>query len=248
VLHLLVTSTARRRLLQLLWGEWLKGSATELAQRAGVNFSTAYRELRAMRAYQVVRSSFEGGREVYARNDAHPDADLLRRLVASRPAPPAPRDADAEDLRRRLRALGVPLAGDAAREVPEVERTLVEGVRLARRDPVLARALPLAFWLQRTRTDPERLREQAQAQGAKQAVGFYLALTAQLGRDATLRRLANTFRDHRVKSQRFFETPPSKHTEALERERTPALARKWGFTMNLDQASFASTFEKFAHA
>jgi hypothetical protein len=95
--------------------------------------------------------------------------------------------------------------------------------------------------------DPVRLREEAREQGAKQAVGFYLALTAELGGDAEMRRVAKTFRDHRVKSQRFFETPPSKQTEALERERTPKLARKWGFTMNLDQASFASTFEKFTH-
>src|SRR5262249_49168876 len=250
MLQLLVTSRARRRLLQLLWGEGARGSAAELAEKAGVGFASAYRELKAMGRYQVVASSHEGGKDVYAANLEHADADVLRRLATSRPRMAPPRDERADTLRRSLRAMGAPLAVEPTTEKEALdEGTLVDGVKLARRDPVVARALPVCVWHQRDRVDPDRLVAAAREKGEKQALGFFLELTGQLSGDRRFARWAKSLRDRRVTSVHdFFDFPAAYGSQKLAKQRTPRVAEKWGFRLNMDLETFDSLFRKFADA
>src|SRR5688572_850765 len=83
MLSFLVTSKARRRLLELLFGEGAEGSASELAKQAHVAFAGAYRELQEMKALGFVASAVPdaGGAEVFRANDANPATRLLRDLV-----------------------------------------------------------------------------------------------------------------------------------------------------------------------
>ncbi|HEY3356075.1 MAG TPA: hypothetical protein VGQ83_22675 [Polyangia bacterium] len=247
MLAFLVTSGVRRRLLQLLWGEDARGSAAELAARANAGFASAYRELKAMRRYHLVQTVVEAGREVYFANpdlDAA-DAEVLRRLAHSRPRMGPPRDQQAVQVRRALRALGAPLQVKPAAAVADVERTLAEGVRLARRDPTVARVLPLCFWRARDRVDPRRLLLAARRVREKQAVGFFLELTAVLMEDPGLLAWAAPFRDGRVHRLRdFFEVPPVPGSRELVDQRTPQVARDWGFRMNMGLDSFRAPLEK----
>lgn len=246
MLDFLVTSKARRRLLQLLFrGE--SGSVTALAERASIGFASAYRELRAMQALDLVTSERDQGAEVFRVNAAHPLADAIRAL-ATAPTRPVAND-EGRRVRRQLRALGAPLLEDVP-EVPcgEVEDVVVRGVRLAHRDPAVARALPVCLYSLRDRLRPDRFHEYALKLGEKRALGFFLDLTATLSGDRRFSVWARGLKDRRCSAQKdFFHGVPR---TALEREAarrsTPRPARRWGYRMNMNLDAFASIFAKFA--
>jgi hypothetical protein len=244
VLQYLVTSKVRRRLLLLLWGEQARGSVAELAELAGVAFASAHVELKAMQRAELVSSKRERGKEVFAANLGHPEGDALRALVvADRAAPRAATD-DEDTVKRSLVALGLPLRGVDPLDVPAPERVsmLVRGAALARRDPVVARGLPLCFWRLRESLDLKALAAQAPRAEDKHSLGFFLELTGELGGDRRLVGLAEHFRDGRMTSLRGFFQASRARREVF---RDFPLAAKWGFQMNMDAGSFRTLFEKF---
>lgn len=247
MLGYLVTSSTRRRLLELLWSRREHGTVGALAKAAGVSYAGAYRELQHMVRSGLATRVLEDGEERYAAAFDHPDADLVLRLLAAPLRRPRPESSD-EATRGQLRALGAPLADDA-RPVPDeaLEAVLVAGVELARRDATVARVLPVVFWRVRDAVDRDRLEEVARARHQKQAVGFMVALAAKLGRDTRLARWSSSLRDGRVSALRpFFEVPSTRAAERTARRRTPELARHWGFAMSLQLEDFQSQFDKFA--
>lgn len=243
MLQYLVTSKVRRRLLSLLWGEKKRGSVAELADLAGVAFAGAHTELKAMQRSQLVVSSHEGGKEVHAANFEHPEAATLEALVASANRSVIPQTSEDEMVKRKLVALGAPLRGLKPLHVPPPARmmTLLEGAQLARRDPVVARCLPLCFWRLRDSLDVNTLEDLTFRAEDKHTLGFFLELAGVLGGDRRLVGLAESFRDHRMTALRaFFQTGRREATRDFE------LAAKWGFRMNMDLDSFQSLFSKFA--
>jgi Fe2+ or Zn2+ uptake regulation protein len=248
VLAYLVTSKARRRVLELLWRRHAVGTASDLAKLARVSFASAYRELKLMEAFGLAATTTEHGREVYAAATGHPQADLVSRLVSIPGAADVPSDDISELTRRRARSLGAPLQV-APEPVPEDDReqAVVEVVRLARRDATLARTLPVLLWQQRNALDRDRLRLHAQKARQKHALGFLLALTAELAGEPALDEWAESFRDRRARGTRpFFELSTSHTARALAERRTPEVARRWGYWMDLDLPSFQSLFDKFS--
>ena len=242
MLQYLVTSKVRRRLLVLLWAERKTGSVAELAELADVSFASAHAELKAMQRLQLVHSERGSGKEVFAANEEHPDADLVAKLAAS-DTPHRPMKADNDHrLKRQLVALGAPLRGVeplavATTELPEV---LVQATELARRDAVVARTLPLCFWRSRERLDAKVLQGLDATPEEKHAFAFFLELAGELGRDRRLVGLAEGLRDKRLTQLRpFFHAASS-----ISREFP--LAAKWGFVMNTDRDSFRALFDKFA--
>lgn len=243
MLEYLVTSKVRRRLLSLLWGEKKRGSVAELAELAGVAFAGAHTELKAMQRCQLVVSQREGGKEVHSANFDHPEAATLQALVASAARPTLPQGVDDEPLKRKLVALGAPLRGLEPLQVAPSEQmaTLLHGAQLARRDPVVARCLPLCFWTLRDSLDVKALEALTSRAEERHTLGFFLELTGELGGDRRLLGLAETLRDRRMTSLRdFFQTG------RREAARDFALASKWGFRMNMEMDSFQSLFAKFA--
>jgi hypothetical protein len=186
------------------------GTASELARRARVGFSTAYRELKAMDSFGLVVVRGEGGHEVYAAATDHADAELLRRLVASEPSSAAPRDDQSEAVRRRARALGAPLSvrSEPVRDA-EREQVVVDAVRLARRDATFARVMPVMLWHQRDKLDRARLEAAALQAHEKHALGFLMALTADLAGDRRLRAWSEKLHNHRA-SATTPKTPTSR--------------------------------------
>lgn len=246
MLGYLVTSSTRRRLLELLWGRRAEGTVGALATAAGLSYAGAYRELQQMVRHGLAVRTIHDGEDRYAAALDHTDGEVLKQLLAVplRRARPAPTD---DVTRGQLRALGAPLPDDEV-PVPEedLEPVLVAGVELARRDATVARVLPIVFWRVRDSLDRDRLEAVARARHQKQAVGFVLALAARLGHDARVARWSARLRDRRVTALRpFFEVPTTRAAERTAERRTPELARRWGFSMSLQLEDFQSQFDKF---
>ncbi len=248
MLDFLVTSKARRRLLDMLWRQGERGSTARLAELAGVGFASAYRELHAMQTVGLALAEREGAAQLYRANAAHPLAEVVRALVTAATPPPA-EDAEVRRLRGQLAALGAPLQHEAV-EPPTapVEATVARAVQIAHRDPVVARTLPVCLYRQRDALDPARLRKHAAQLGEKHALGFFLGLTAELSGDRRFNVWAKPLRDRRRTAQRaFFSTASrSPRERRLAEERTPRVARYWGWRMNMGLDTFRATFEKFA--
>jgi hypothetical protein len=246
MLEFLVTSKARRRLLQLLWSQGEQGSASQFAKLARVGFASSYRELRAMQALGLAVSERKEGAEVYRANLSHPLADALRELVVA-PARPA-EDSD-RHLRGQLKALGAPLQESEENPVGLLEEVVVRGVNLAHRDPDVARTLPVCLYRQRHTLQATQLHHFALQLGEKRSLGFFLELTAVLSGDDRFANWTSTLRDRRCKaSLDFFHTASRSR---LQREvadlKTSAVARNWGLRMNMDMEAFRSTFDKFVN-
>jgi len=243
MLDFLVTSKVRRRMLLLLWGENERGSVTELAEKASVSFASAHAELKRMKQAQLVRSTRDHGVEVLSANATFPHADVLRGLVNATPQPEAASPND-DLVRGSLKTLGAPLSQvEPVAVAPEDQLgRLLEGVELARRDPTVARVLPLCFWRLRNLLAHARLHELATGPEQKHAVGFFLELTDRLGNAPKLSWTAESLRDRRMKTTREFFLPARP-----DRERTDTfdLAEKWGFRMHMNFESFKTAFDKF---
>ncbi len=257
MLTYLIPSAARRKLLVALWRDRERGTASYLARYTNSTFANAYRELKAMNRAGLARRVLEGGREVYEADESLSQARALRALVDADPrkepktagsAPASSTARFAQDTRLWLRDLGAPLAveGKPSRAPTSVEQALVAATELAHRDATVARALPVCFWLNRDKINGVRLEREASLRREKHSVGFFLALTAALGNDASMRKQAERFRDRRVRRMRdFFPASSAGYSLKLAERRTPKLARKWCFRMNMTMDSFASLFGKF---
>jgi DNA-binding transcriptional ArsR family regulator len=252
LLSYLVTSRARRELLRLLWDRGAEGSVSALARRAGVSFAAAHRELQAMLAAGLARSRRAGTAVLYSANLGSSHAELVRRLVGADAAGAgAPPGTDAEQVRTWLSAAGAPLLVSRPAEgpVPPLEEVVAEGLALSHRDAAVARVLPLVLWRQRSVLDPDGLVREASRRNEGQALGFFLDLAGRLGGDPRLTALARRLRDRRrTRVRPFFAGPQGRRARALAQARTPALARRWGYLMNMDLESFASPFRKHGQA
>ena len=247
MLDYLVTSRARRQLLRLLWADRAHGSVSALARAGGVSFATAHRELEAMKAAGLTASARDGVATVYRANLAHPQADLLTALLT---AAPAHGTSDEQRLRGQLAALGAPLGGPAqTKRPPPPEEVLADGLVLAHHSPTVARVLPVAFWRQRDNMDYARLERAATLRNERQTLGFYLELTGHLAGDRRLAHRAVRLRDRRRTALRpFFSGGRGSFARAAAREKSPRLARRWGYSMNMELESFAAAFRKHVSA
>jgi hypothetical protein len=250
VLDYLVTSRARRVLLRLLWAEGYEGNVSELARKAGLSFAVAHRELEAMHAASLARRERQGNRLVYRANPEHSDAALVRALLKKRVDPPGTGGAGAtdEDVRGWLHGVGAPLGGPPVRgRMPPLEQVFAAALGVAHRDATVARVLPLLLWQRRQDLDLEELVRVATRRNERHALGYFLELAGRLGEDKQLLHVANRLRDRRRSRARlFFDRPHGPLALAAVRRNTPALARKWGYLMNMNLDSFASFFAKHA--
>jgi DNA-binding transcriptional ArsR family regulator len=244
VLDYLVTSRARRQLLRRLWMDRASGSVSALARASGLSFAAAHRELEAMKSAGLTVAERDGVATVYRANVDHPLADVLMSLLTVRA--PADTTSAEQRLRGQLATLGAPLAGPAPRRdrVP-AEEVLADALVLAHHSPTVARVLPVVFWRQRSKLDYSRLERAATRRDERQALGFFLELTGQLGGDRGLARRASELRDRRRTALRpFFTSGRGPVARAAAQRRSPAVARRWGYLMTMELESFASAFRK----
>ena len=248
LLSYLVTSRARRDLLHLLWVEGAVGSVSDLARRARLSFAAVHRELETMRGEGLALAERVGPRLTYRANRDHAQSALVRRLLVEGTAT-VPKGSAAQPGRVRgwLAAVGAPLLlpRKASGRMPSLERVLAQALALSHADATVARVLPLVFWAQRDRLDYPLLVREATRVDERQALGFFLALTGRLARSRRFASLSSRLRDRRRKRARlFFSRSHGRMALAAAREKTPRLARRWGYLMNMGLDSFSSAFAK----
>jgi hypothetical protein len=119
---------------------------------------------------------------------------------------------------------------------------------VAHREASVARVLPFVFARLASRLNLDVLRQRAKAVDLKHTVGFMLDVAGQLGGNRELSQESVRFRDRRLSRNRAFFVGETRRSRALAEKRSPALARRWGWRMNMGLDSFASVFEKFPDA
>jgi hypothetical protein len=247
MLNYLVTSNVRKGLLKLLWSEGASGSVQALGRMAGVSYASAHSELAEMEKHGLAVSRGQGKAVVFQANAAHPQADVLRRLLEDLP-PPAESEDDEENLLANLKRYGAPLQTDAPlRAELSVEETLAQALVLSHKNPTVLRALPVAVLKNLTFLDVDLLMRRANEHRENRSLGFVLDVAGTLAKDRALKRAAAQLHDRRVKHHSpYFVTAQGKFAQELARRNTPALAKKWHFVVNMPMESFRGLYEKFA--
>jgi hypothetical protein len=129
--------------------------------------------------------------------------------------------------------------------MPSLEKVLAQALALSHDDATVTRVMPLVFWAQRDRLDYVRLVREATRVNERQTLGFFLELTGRLARDRRFASLASHLRDRRRSRVRpFFARSHGRRAMTAARRKTPHLARRWGYLMNMGFESFASAFAK----
>jgi hypothetical protein len=196
---------------------------------------------------------------VYVANSSHPHGALVRQLLEEEvtPDPPPSTDRAAKMLRGWLAHAGAPLMvsndvaeamQSAASTEPALEDVVADGLMLAHKDSTVALVLPVVLWKRRANMDWARLVAAATQRDERQTLGFFLALAGRLGGDRRLTAAARRLRDGRLRWPRLFfpSDAAAALTERVARERTPSLALRWGYWMNLGMDDFESVFTKHA--
>ena len=156
-----------------------------------------------------------------------------------------PREPTSDDLKGWLAHYGAPLYGPQnLTAVPPPETALSSALPLARTSASVARALPLALWKTRKKLNLDRLLKEAERRGQARTLGFFLDLTSRLSGDLAFARAAKKLRVRPLSRPTQFFRPTTARERKLAELRTPEVARKWGFRMNMEMDSFESMFNK----
>ena len=234
-------------MLKLLWLDSVSGTASELTQKSGVAFAGAYKELKAMAESGLASLEWRNGRNVYTANRSHPMANLLRKMLKYEDSGKSEDLDENAKLKENLAFFGMPVN---VRKTPlesteRLESLLAKASNLAASDASVARAFPVFLRKVSPNLDFDVLKQESRKLGNKHRVGFFLDLAGELGQDSALKNAAKDFFDSRNKLQKPFFMNPSKYSQKLAEERTPDLARKWGWSMNMGLDAFESTYQKF---
>ena len=132
-------------------------------------------------------------------------------------------------------------------DVEDTDRALARGAKLARFDGTVASILPVCFWKQRDRIDPKHLLHFAEEEGASDRLYVLLAVTSEVSGDPRFARWAGKPPPVRRPREYFFASDArSDVSKEVARRHTPAVAKRFGFWMNMGLDAFESMFQKHA--
>ncbi len=152
---------------------------------------------------------------------------------------------DWEATAETLVAMGAPLSGWRPNRRLEPEAALAFALRFSSTDASLLRSLPVV--LARTWRDLDwgKLENSARAQGSLALLGMLTELTASLAGLPQLAEKARSWWRPPHEPHHFFR-PRNQFDRELAEHRTPPVARKWGFLMNMGEDSFRALYERHA--
>jgi hypothetical protein len=176
---------------------------------------------------------------------------MVEQALESRLAPrlkPLADDLDAQpNVVEALAGFGAPLWSTGRATDLTLEQAVAGGLELARHRPTLLRVLPVVLCLNRSRVSWPGLRAEV-ARESLGALGMLLELTAELTGIEAFRRWAlelEPFAEPGAAAPFFRDRPASGRYLALARERTPEVARRWGFVLATPLDDFRSAMERF---
>jgi hypothetical protein len=182
-----------------------------------------------------------GAGDVVRANQNHPAAAALVTLLETPAVVPASRLEQAR-VRESLAGWGAPLAGVRPVRRFGLEETALLGLEESARDATVLRTLPVLLARNWSVLNWAALKEEARRRKLKAHLGMLAELTASLA--GLPGSPVKELRDRRVKRMRFFPEVKSRYEEELARRRTPEVAKRWGFWMNLSEESFRRTLEQ----
>lgn len=151
---------------------------------------------------------------------------------------------DGDTVRNQLFTLGAPTFGEEV-EVADLETALVAGVMLSHDDATVSSVLSLVFFKQVDKLNFAKLVEVAKSVNEANALGFYLDLTTEVSGEQRFRQATLMLDASKSPTnQDFFPEFKSSFSRKLADMRTPTLARKWGFRMNMPTEVYEDTFKK----
>jgi hypothetical protein len=189
-------SNEHRTFLELLVSGSTAYSKTDLAKLSGLPYATTHAEVAKLESMGVLAKESSGGRTTYRMSLP---SDLKQALLLLFNLKGRDQSVKTENnVRASLQELGAPLVLDAQRSVrfvPEksLEETLVRSAVHAKKDPSVARTLPLALFKNLDSLDQELLKYWATKLKAKQELGMFLELSAELAHSPKLKKLSKLF-------------------------------------------------------
>jgi hypothetical protein len=130
-----------------------------------------------------------------------------------------------------------------------LENVVLRAVETSRRDPALARMLPVFLWRVRDSLDLAELATKATLRGYGPVLGYFLDVASKVSSTRTFQPAVRALRRQaRTDSPVFLFLKTEKYPyEAMAaRERTPPDARRWGLLTGVPLDSFSSYFAKVA--
>lgn len=239
----LFQSTTRTRLLEFLFVREGSGSVSELARRFELSPRAVANEVRHLLPSGLVQRESVGNADLIRANLDHPASRHLRALLETS-AVAQPKTEDRATLAASLAGWGAPLAQTNPAKHLSLHETLLRGLESAREDGTTLRVLPLVLAKNLSSLDWVTLREDARKRKLKAELGFLADLSASLLGSESVRLEAEPLKDRRATRMRFFPEVKSSYEGELTKKRTPQVARKWGFWMNVSEDSFRTVFEK----
>jgi hypothetical protein len=125
-----------------------------------------------------------------------------------------------------------------------LNETLLRGLEASRDDGTVLRVLPVLLARNLDGVEWGALKEDARRRKLKAELGFLVELSAALLGKATLRDQAQSLADRRRRRMRFYPHVKNRYEEAAAKTRSPEVATRWGFWMNLSEDSFRGLLEK----
>lgn len=241
-------SPEHRKFLELLFFSDREFSAYDLANLSKMPYATAHEELQKLKAANLVTES-QSGRARMFKGSLPENVKAGLQLAFQFNSSVEPKD---EEVKAALQDSGAPVMLESQLQTEpslSLEESLVRGALLAKKDPSVARALPVMVMKNSKNLDWDLLLAYARKHDAKQETGFFLSLTGELAKDKKLKSVAKRFRDHRVKLDHdFFESArESKLEKLLALKNRSEVAKNWNFRMNMSMDSFQSLFEKYSN-
>lgn len=231
----------RAALLRLLLVEERAASVSELARRCGLSPRAVGKEVEHLVRLRLATVTHVGASRVVKAAWEHPACALLASLLTLAPYRPS---ADSVALRESLAAYGAPLVEVERQAHMPLEATLLAALEAARSDGTVLRVLPVVVAHQRGRLDWVELLEEARKAGLKAELGFLLTLTGELLGDESLKARALALRDRRRTRMAYLPEPRNRFERQIAEEASPAMAKAWGFYMNMSVDSFRSLMAK----
>jgi hypothetical protein len=125
-----------------------------------------------------------------------------------------------------------------------LEEAVVRGLVSARRDPTLVRVLPVVLLKNAARLDAAKLRLLAKELKVESELGMMLSLADEVGHEPLLLKASKGLPPHTGRP-RYYPLPVGDvFGRALADKRTPPVAARWGFRMNMSQAGFQAFVSK----
>lgn len=125
-----------------------------------------------------------------------------------------------------------------------LHQALLHGLEEAQKDGTVLRVLPTVLARHVGEVDWPTLREEARRKKLKAELGLLVELTAAVTDNAELRTQATGLQDRRRKKMRFLPEVKNRYEAELAKQRSPEVAGRWGFWINMSEDSFRGVFEK----